>query len=162
MGRLTDPAARAISKPGLHGDGNTLYLQVSKTGGKSWIQRVMIYGRRREIGLGGFPTVPLAEARTLAMANRRAIRDGRNPLEEKRRAGAPSRTSPDMADCINRTCPWSGRPVQADSLTRGGDLVVGFCNTDCRDKFDAAIRHFEAAAEPARRDPSSGPAGHQI
>ena len=86
----------------------------------------MIYGRRREIGLGGFPTVPLAEARTLAMANRRAIREGQNPLEEKRRAGAPSRTGLDIADCINRTCPWSGRPVQADSLTRYGDLIVGF------------------------------------
>ena len=76
MGRLTAAAARTMSKPGLHGDGNTLYLQVSKTGGKSWIQRVMICGRRREIGLGGFPTVPLAEARTLAMANRRAKKGG--------------------------------------------------------------------------------------
>ena len=51
----------------------------------------------------------------------------------------------DIADCINETCPWSGRPVQADSLTMYGGRVVGFCNTGCRDKFESAVRHFEAA-----------------
>ena len=51
----------------------------------------------------------------------------------------------DMADCINQTCPWSGKPVQADSLTEYQGRVVGFCNPGCRDKFDAAIRHFERA-----------------
>ena len=51
----------------------------------------------------------------------------------------------DIADCINATCPWSGKPVQADSLTEYNGDIVGFCNPGCRDKFDAAVRHFEAA-----------------
>ena len=51
----------------------------------------------------------------------------------------------DIADCINETCPWSGEPVRADSLTEHAGQVVGFCNTGCRDKFETAIRHFEAA-----------------
>jgi hypothetical protein len=51
-----------------------------------------------------------------------------------------------IEDCINDTCPWSGRPVSADSLTLYQGHVVGFCNTGCRDKFDAAVSHFEAAA----------------
>ncbi len=51
----------------------------------------------------------------------------------------------DIADCINETCPWSGEPVQADSLTAYNGHVVGFCNPGCRDKFEAAVRHFEAA-----------------
>ncbi len=50
-----------------------------------------------------------------------------------------------LADCINETCPWSGEPVRADSLTEYAGRVVGFCNTGCRDKFDTAIRHFEEA-----------------
>ena len=54
----------------------------------------------------------------------------------------------DIADCINETCPWSGRPVQADSLTMYGGRVVGFCNTGCRDKFERAVRHFETANAP--------------
>ena len=153
MGRLTTAAAHAASKPGLHGDGNTLYLHVGKGGSKSWIQRVTIYGHRREIGLGSFPDVPLAKARARASANRQAISEGRDPLDEKRRAGDPSRGSLDISDCVNRTCPWSGEPVQADSLTRYGPLVVGFCNTDCRDKFDAAIRHFERSAAPRAARP---------
>ena len=50
-----------------------------------------------------------------------------------------------LEDCVNRTCPWSGKPVSADSLTLYRGQVVGFCNTGCRDKFDAAARTFDAA-----------------
>ena len=46
--------------------------------------------------------------------------------------------------CVNRTCPWSGKPVSADSLTMYRGKVVGFCNTGCRDKFEAATRVFDA------------------
>ena len=52
-----------------------------------------------------------------------------------------------LEDCINDVCPWSGKPVSADSLTLYRGQVVGFCNTDCRDKFDAAARTFDAAIE---------------
>lgn len=51
----------------------------------------------------------------------------------------------DIADCINETCPWSGKPVQADSLTEYDGNVVGFCNPGCRDQFESAVRHFEDA-----------------
>lgn len=51
----------------------------------------------------------------------------------------------DIADCINEICPWSGKPVQADSLIVYDGYVVGFCNTGCRDKFAAAVRHFAEA-----------------
>ena len=37
-------------------------------------------------------------------------------------------TALNIDDCINETCPWSGKPVQADSLALYGDDVVGFCN----------------------------------
>ena len=50
-----------------------------------------------------------------------------------------------IADCINEFCPWSGKPVRADSLTDYDGRVVGFCNTGCRERFDTAIRHFEGA-----------------
>ncbi len=52
----------------------------------------------------------------------------------------------DIADCINETCPWSGKPVDSGSLTTYKGQVVGFCNTGCRDKFEKAVSHFEAAA----------------
>jgi len=55
-------------------------------------------------------------------------------------------------NCLNTHCPWSGKPVQADSLTEYRGNVVGFCNTGCRDKFEQAVRQFEellAAEEKA-------------
>ena len=52
-----------------------------------------------------------------------------------------------LEDCVNDTCPWSGKPVSADSLTRYRGKVVGFCNIGCRDKFDAATRMFDAKIE---------------
>ena len=90
MGKLTAVTVRNASRPGLHGDGATLYLAVGPGGSKSWIQRVTIHGRRRDIGLGGYPAVSLAKARHRAMANRVAIADGIDPLAGKRRANTPT------------------------------------------------------------------------
>ena len=50
-----------------------------------------------------------------------------------------------LEDAVNETCPWSGEPVSAGSLTLYQGRVVGFCNTGCRDKFEKAVHHFEAA-----------------
>ena len=58
-----------------------------------------------------------------------------------------------LEDCINVTCPWSGKPVQADSLTRYQGEVVGFCNPGCRNKFEQAIAHFESAGKRASKAP---------
>jgi hypothetical protein len=52
-----------------------------------------------------------------------------------------------LEDCVNDTCPWSGKPVSADSLTLYRGKVVGFCNIGCRDKFEAASRAFDGAIE---------------
>ena len=55
-------------------------------------------------------------------------------------------TSLRMADCTNNSsCPWSGKPVQPDSLTMYDGHLAAFCNPTCRDKFERAVRHFEEA-----------------
>ena len=86
MGKLTAAKVKSITKPGLHTDGQTLYLRVAPGGSKAWVQRVMINGKRHDIGLGGWPVVSLEKARRRAFENRVAISDGRDPLAEKRRA----------------------------------------------------------------------------
>ncbi|MDA1235756.1 MAG: Arm DNA-binding domain-containing protein, partial [Acidobacteria bacterium] len=50
---------------GKHCDGAGLWLLKRADGGAQWILRVTIHGRRREMGLGGFPSLGLAEARRL-------------------------------------------------------------------------------------------------
>ena len=74
--------------PGRYCDGNGLYLFVQSTGTRSWIQRLVIRGRQRELGLGSVYLVPLAEARAIALANRKIARSGGDPLAERRRAKA--------------------------------------------------------------------------
>ena len=91
MGKLTALAARALSKPGRHGDGDGLYLNVAPSGSKSWVQRIVIDGRRRDIGLGPYPAVSLATARAIAHDNRTAVAQGRDPVAEKREARKAAR-----------------------------------------------------------------------
>ena len=90
MGQLTVAGIKSLSRPGLHSDGGTLYLNVAPGGSKSWIQRLTIGGRRRDIGLGGYPLVSLAKAREKAFENRRLARAGGDPLAEKRRRRTPT------------------------------------------------------------------------
>ena len=56
-------------------------------------------------------------------------------------------SAPRLEDAVNQTCPWSGKPVSADSLTVYRGQVVGFCNPGCRDKFDTAAQAFDAAID---------------
>ena len=86
MGNLTVHKVRKITRPGLHGDGNTLFLCVKATGAKSWIQRLTVHGKRRDIGLGSMSLVSLAEAREAAFENRRIARRGGDPLQSRRQA----------------------------------------------------------------------------
>ena len=90
MPQLTAAKVKAVTEPGRYGDGAGLYLYVAPSGSKSWVQRIMVNGRRRDIGLGGYPTVGLAEARNHAAANRIIVADGRDPVAEKRRPPKPT------------------------------------------------------------------------
>ncbi|MFC6788795.1 glutathione S-transferase [Methylobacterium komagatae] len=55
-----------------------------------------------------------------------------------------------IEDAVNDACPWSGKPISADSLTLYNGAVVGFCNPECRDKFARAIQSFEASLQDRR------------
>lgn len=90
MANLSAARVHAIGTPGRYGDGGGLYLNVSNSGSKSWVQRITIDGRRRDIGLGGYPAVSLAQARALSTANQAAVAEGRDPLAEKRREAMPT------------------------------------------------------------------------
>ena len=90
MKKITAAEARSITRPGIHRADDTLYLCVKTSGRKSWIQRVVIDGRRTDIGLGPFPVVSLAEAREKAFGNRQLIYRGGSPLREQRRVRMPT------------------------------------------------------------------------
>ena len=91
--RLSAKAVQNLKREGYHADGGGLYLQVGRTGTKSWVFRYMLQGRTvsksgkptsREMGLGPYPDVSLSDARAKASDARKLLIDGLDPLEERR------------------------------------------------------------------------------
>lgn len=68
---------------GYHADGAGLYLQVSKTGTKSWVFRFMLNGKAREMGLGALHTYGLSEARARARECRQQLDAGIDPISAR-------------------------------------------------------------------------------
>ena len=90
MTKLTALKVKALREPGRYGDGGGLYLVIRPTGSKSWVQRAVVDGRRRDIGVGGYPAISLAKARERAAANRTAVADGKDPQAERRKPTLPT------------------------------------------------------------------------
>ena len=84
--RLTAAFVRHVQKPGKYGDQHGLILRVRPTGSKQWIWRGTVRGKRRDLGLGGFPYTSLREARLKAFEYRKIARDGGDPRGHGRRA----------------------------------------------------------------------------
>ena len=94
-GRLNAAFVRTVSRPGVYGDQHGLRLRVYKSRkrqsiSKQWIWRGTVNGTRRDIGLGGFPYVTLAEARQTAFEYRKVARAGGDPVTLKRRPDVPT------------------------------------------------------------------------
>lgn len=81
---LSSVQVRKVTKPGKYFDGHGLYLKVDKSGARRWVQRIVIRGKRTEIGLGSASLVSLAEAREKALENRKQARSGGDPLQVRR------------------------------------------------------------------------------
>ena len=155
---LSTAFVRNVSRAGRYCDGHGLYLEVKPSGTRSWVQRLVIRGRRRELGLGGFPLVSLKEARALAVANRKAARSGGDPLAEKQRA----RGMPTFAEATERV--WADKhrgwrnPQHArdwlSSLTRYVLPRIGrmpLCDVTSADVLATLRRIWHVRPETARR-----------
>ncbi|SDE47675.1 tyrosine-type recombinase/integrase [Limimaricola pyoseonensis] len=85
---LSAAFVRTVKKPGKYTDGHGLFLKVDANGARRWVQRIVIRGKRTEIGLGSASLVSLAQARETAQESRRQARQGGDPLRAKREAQA--------------------------------------------------------------------------
>ena len=83
INQLSAIKIRSLAKPGYYLDGQGLYLQVSKTGTKSWIFRYARDGKSYEMGLGSMQTVGLSDARSKAHDCRVQRLKGINPIEDR-------------------------------------------------------------------------------
>ncbi|WP_076483771.1 tyrosine-type recombinase/integrase [Rhodobacter aestuarii] len=82
---LTARFVDTVAIPGKYhdGGGTGLFLRVLPSGSRQWVQRIVIHGKRREIGLGSPPAISLATARKLAIENKGKAMLGGDPLSEK-------------------------------------------------------------------------------
>ena len=85
------------ARPGKHYDLNGLFLFVEPGGSRRWVQRIVIQGKRRDLGLGSYPLVSLAEAREAAADNRKVARAGGDPT-----ARASDSIVPTFAEAADR------------------------------------------------------------
>ncbi len=108
-------------------------MVVAPRGSKSWVQRITIDSRRRDISLGGYPFVGLAAARQKEFDNRAAIMAKLDPLAEKRRS-----TMLTFSQAARRTCAalspgWRNRKHSVSwmqTLKRHAFAVIGDMSVD--------------------------------
>jgi integrase len=96
---LTPIEISRLKTPGLVSVGGVpgLSMQVSPTLARSWILRVKVGGKRRDMGLGAYPGVSLAKAREKARDAREAIEQGNDPILNRERARSLLRAEQESA-----------------------------------------------------------------
>jgi integrase len=100
---LSAKRVQTLKKPGLYADGGGLYLQIGPEGGKSWLYRFHM-GRQRYMGLGPLVDVPLSKARELAAECRDKVRQGIDPIEERRQRRFEARLQASRSITFKECC----------------------------------------------------------
>lgn len=102
INKLSDAKVRSEREPGYHGDGGGLWLQVSRTGTKSWVFRYTRHGHTHDLGLGSYLYVSLATARDKAAEFRAILGRGEDPKSERQAAKANSVTRMTFDQCAEK------------------------------------------------------------
>jgi hypothetical protein len=88
VGRLRHPGGDSGNVTFAVGNVAGLLLQCTPTGARTWLLRTLVGTKRRSIGLGGYPDVPLADAIRRAREAKKKIKIGVDPVEERKAARA--------------------------------------------------------------------------
>jgi integrase len=99
---LSNRRVQTLKARGFYCDGGGLYLQVSRTGTKSWVFRYRLNDRMRHAGLGSLKTFSLAEARERARKMRQLVADGIDPIDQRNRTRGTVATAMVFRKCAER------------------------------------------------------------
>ena len=110
--KLSASFVKTVNRPGRYGDGRggfglSLLVKPTTTGrlSKTWSQRLGVNGSLVNIGLGAYPVVTLAQARTVALENRRTVAEGRDP----RSGGIPTFAEAAETVCQIHSASWRSK-----------------------------------------------------
>ena len=85
INKLSVRGIKSQNKSGRYADGNGLYLQVGKSGAKSWLFRYMLDGKSREMGLGSIRIETLSQAREKAKHCKKLLKSGTDPIRDRQK-----------------------------------------------------------------------------
>lgn len=117
---------------GKHSDGAGLYFVVASPGSANWSYRYMLDGKAREMGLGPFPAVSLAQAREKALAAHALKAQGIDPLDHRRSAKDAARLGKSRAKTFEQCArdfydahsgAWKSKVHKANWLQQMADYV---------------------------------------
>ncbi len=117
--------ARALTEPGRYAAGDGLYLCVSETGRKSWVLRYQRNDKRHDAGLGPFPAVSLLEARQAALAAKRDLAQGLDPIELRRKARQPATPIPTFSELAAKVLAQVETDARNDKTLARAKLLLG-------------------------------------
>ena len=88
---LSSVTVRNLRSAGKYYDQHSPFLRIEPTGSRRWVQRLNIDGRQREMGLGSADLITLAEARSIALDNKKLVKQGGDPFAaKKKKKGIPT------------------------------------------------------------------------
>lgn len=159
LNKLSAVAVKAAAAPGWYGDGDGLWLRVDPAGTKRWVFIYQWRGRRAEMGLGSAREVDLKEARAGREAARRAVRDGLNPVEVRRRARAEAQEGRTFSEWAEEIAPAIGPKAEkarkawlAMMQTKVGDFAnLGLGDITTEDVLKALKPYWVSRPESGQR-----------
>lgn len=129
--KLTNRTIETRNTPGKYSDGGGLYLVVSKRGSKNWCFMYRWGDKRPELGMGGYPTVSLAEARARAVIARKALNN------------IPKQDPRDVFKSLKQT---SDEPITLGAFTERllDRILVDFKNAKHRQQWRNSLKTYAA------------------
>ncbi|HET7086315.1 MAG TPA: integrase arm-type DNA-binding domain-containing protein [Rhizomicrobium sp.] len=126
MTKITSTKAiDTLATEGRYSAGNGLYLSISSKGGKSWVLRYQLRGRRHDAGLGVYPIVSLSSARLKALDAQRFIAQGKDPIQEWRAAMQGALPVPTFGDMAQVVLTEVASKYQNEKNRYRADLLLG-------------------------------------
>lgn len=158
VNRLSARQVATLRQPGRHADGAGLYLHIDDNLSKRWVFVFQWRGRRKEMGLGSLSLVSLVEAREKALAARKQVASGVNPIEDRRRVKSDARTFGEVAEEViaDLASGWKGDAQEAawrDTLKQHAAPIWGLAvdQVDTEDVLGALKPIWAKIPETASR-----------